>query len=204
MSLSNVLPFLLLFTLTLPLRAQTPQQAALVVQSGDGRVETACISFTEAEISGLDLLLRSGLDVVTEVQGMGALVCRIGETGCAADDCLCQCKGGGNCTYWSYWNQTDGEWRYAQTGAGRFPVTHGMVQGWSWGPGLVDTAVVPPAVSFSDICQGVATAASATAPDGYPGPSDNTVVAWLPYVAFLAIVALLGLFIWRLRQRSSA
>lgn len=135
------------------LAAQNPNRAALVVRSGDQQVETACVAFNETEITGLDLLLRSGLDVAIEAQGLGALVCSIEGTGCGADDCWCQCKGGGDCVYWSYWLQDSGSWQYAQIGSMMTKVKPGTIQGWSWGPGAVNAAIAPPPLSFADVCQ---------------------------------------------------
>ncbi len=132
--------------------AQGDNQAALVVRFGDGNVQTRCVSFSESQITGYDLLVRSGLDVVADVQGMGALVCGIGGTGCPANNCLCQCSGA-DCVYWSYWLQNGGAWQYSAGGSGMVPVTHGAVQGWSWGPGSVSAAVPPPVTSFEAVCQ---------------------------------------------------
>lgn len=134
------------------LAAQNPNRAALVVRSGDQQVQTACVEFSEPEISGLDLLLRSGLDVEIEAQGLGALVCSIDGTGCGAEDCWCQCKGGGDCIYWSYWLRPNGGWQYAQIGSIMTKVTSGSIQGWSWGPGAVNAAIAPPPMDFEDVC----------------------------------------------------
>jgi hypothetical protein len=134
------------------LLAQGPNKAALVVRSGDQQVQTACVEFSEPQISGLDLILRSGLDITIEAQGMGALVCRIEGTGCDAGDCWCQCKGGGDCVYWSYWHQVNGNWQYGQIGSTMVQVGNGAVQGWSWGPGSVNAAIAPPVMSFDDVC----------------------------------------------------
>ena len=45
--------------------AQESNVAGLIVDYGDGRISYAVIPFDEDEINGLDLLNRSGLDVVT-------------------------------------------------------------------------------------------------------------------------------------------
>jgi hypothetical protein len=163
------------------LAAQGGNQAALVVRYGDGNVETRCIAFSEPQITGYDLLMRSGLEVVADVQGMGALMCSIGGTGCPADNCLCQCQGGGNCVYWSYWQQIGGNWQYSQGGSSMVQVTHGAVHGWSWGPGSVSQAVPPPATSFETVCQVPATATppptltpTATAVPPTPTPTITT------------------------------
>ena len=111
------------------------------------------MEFSEPEITGLDLLLRSDLNVAIEVQGLGALVCSIDGTGCGADDCWCQCKGGGDCIYWSYWLRDSGSWQYAQIGSVMTKVKSGSIQGWSWGPGAVNAAIAPPPLTFADVCE---------------------------------------------------
>jgi hypothetical protein len=132
--------------------AQEGNQAALVIRHSDQSVQTACVDFSEPEISGLELLQRSGINLELDVQGLGAAVCRIGQTGCPANDCWCQCKGGGDCIYWSYWLRAGGQWQYSQGGASTFSVNDGEIQGWSWGPGAVNQAYSPPDLSFKDVC----------------------------------------------------
>lgn len=172
--LRKLLPLLLLGGLILAywppqLAAQDANQAALVVRFGDGNVQTRCVSFDEPQISGYDLLLRSGLDVTADVQGAGALVCAIDGAGCPASNCLCQCQGGGDCIYWSYWLQNGGQWQYSQGGASMVQVQPGAVQGWSWGPGAVNEAIAPPPTAFEDVCQAPVTATSA--PTNTPSPT---------------------------------
>ena len=110
-----LLTLLLLASSTLiyagPLR-QTPNQAALVIVHGDGRVVTRCVGFSEAQITGADLLQRSGLDLNIEASSMGATICRIDGEGCTfpQESCFCQCEGA-SCNYWSYWRWENGEWR---------------------------------------------------------------------------------------------
>lgn len=131
--------------------SQDSNQAALVVRFGDERVETYCIAFEEAEITGYELLERTGLQVDAQEVGMGASVCRVGEVGCAASNCFCECRGG-SCEYWSYWRRSDGAWRYSASGASITAVRAGDVHGWSWGPGSVSEAIAPPDVSFEEVC----------------------------------------------------
>lgn len=197
---------LLLITITVlaywppQLAAQTPNQAALVVRLGDDQVQSACVSFSEPQITGYELLQRSGLDVVVEVQGAGALVCTIDGVGCPANNCLCQCQGGGDCVYWSYWHHAEGDWQYSQGGASVFPVTNGTLNGWSWGPGSVTAALPPPALSFNDVCQADAAAASAPVAVVDEG---QTAVSWLPYLLFTAVIAGLGFLILRTNKPKS-
>jgi hypothetical protein len=167
--------FILVF-LPPQLAAGTDNRAALVVNMGGGNVQTKCVSFSEEQITGYDLLMRSGLDVAADVQGAGAMVCRIDGTGCPADNCMCQCSGGGDCVYWSYWHQISGNWQYSQGGASIYPITNGMVDGWSWGLGAVNQASPPPNLAFEDVCQVPATAtATAVPPTNTPLPTNTPI-----------------------------
>lgn len=127
--------------------AQSPNQVGLVVGMGDGSVVTRCVEFAEAEISGYDLLMRSGLQVVaTQSGGMGLTICQLGGEGCPADNCFCECTGS-VCAYWSYWHLVDGEWSYSSVGANGHRIRSGDVDGWTWGKGDP-----PPVVSLEQIC----------------------------------------------------
>lgn len=154
-------------------RAQSGvNQAGLVVLHGDGHVVTACVAFDEAEISGLQLLQRSGLDLnVDTSNGMGGTVCRINGEGCSTpqESCFCHCTGS-DCAYWSYWRSSAAGWEYSNLGGGNTVVRPGDVDGWVWGPGTVDNAPQPPALALSDICQ--AAAATAT-PSATPAPTET-------------------------------
>ena len=60
------------------MHAQQSNRVGLVVRFGDGSLITRCVEFTESEISGYDLLTRSGLDIVAAFDpGQGAAVCAI-------------------------------------------------------------------------------------------------------------------------------
>ena len=153
--------------------AQTTNRAALVVDYGNGQVQTQCVTFAEEQISGYDLLLRSGLDVAVDVQGMGTLICGIGDVGCPASNCLCPCSGGPNCTYWSYWRQVSGSWQFSQGGASMSIVTNGSVEGWTWGPGGVNQAIPPPNISFDEVCLPPPTATPTATATPIPPPQIN-------------------------------
>lgn len=166
-----LLLFLLLLNTTVALYAQDVNRAALVIQTAAGETVSQCVSFDEPQISGLELLTRSGLAVETSVGGLGAAVCRIAGTGCPADDCFCHCRGP-ECVYWSYWRREEGQWRYAQLGASASQVSPGAVEGWSWGPGSVTEAIAPPLLSFAAVC---GADAAANTPD--KAISDNSLAA---------------------------
>lgn len=193
--------FWLLLLLAMPLLAQArlqdgaPNRAAVVVRVGEDEVETRCVTFDEETISGQELLARSGLDLVLDVSGAGVFVCSIAGEGCPAGNCLCQCRGE-PCTYWSYWRWQEGEWQYAGLGAAATQVSDGAVDGWSWGPGSVTSAIAPPAVSFEDVCAAPSVAASTAAAASAPATTN-----WLPYALFVLLAALLGASLLLLQRR---
>jgi hypothetical protein len=139
------------------IRADGPNQVGLVVVHGDGDVVTKCIEFDEDEISGYDVLDRSGLDLNIEPSGgSGVTVCRIDDEGCSfpEDPCFCQCLGGGtDCIYWSYWQLQGVNWQYSGTGASSHTAGHGDVEGWVWGLGTASEAAPPPVIRFDEICE---------------------------------------------------
>lgn len=156
------------------LMADEPNQAALVVQLGAGQVETRCVAFEQDEVTGADLLARSGLDVILDpASSMGIIVCQIEGKGCAhpAEPCFCQCMGGGECAYWNYFyrDPEQSEWAYSALGAALRKVRHGSVEGWVWGDGH---AAPDAALSFETIC-----APPTPTPTMTPEPTPPTVTA---------------------------
>jgi hypothetical protein len=119
--------------------ARQSNRVGLVVDFGDGRSITQCVTFDETEISGYDVLMRSDLDVATRE----GVICRIQKTGCPTEDCFCAMP-----DYWSYWRliEETGAWQYSSAGAGSTTVHDGAVEGWSWG------SEPPPAPAFHQIC----------------------------------------------------
>jgi len=145
---------LLLAMVGKPGQAGPGAQAGVVVQFGDGRIETRCVAFEGDEISGANLLVQSDLEVIVDVSsGMGITVCQIAGQGCAfpAKPCFCQCMGGGECAYWNYFYQEPGEteWTYSALGAAMRKVRSGSVEAWVWGDGQIPPAVE---VTFEEIC----------------------------------------------------
>lgn len=145
---------------------QTSNKAGVVVQFPDGAAQTYCVEFQGESITGLDLLLKTGLDVKVEVQGLGALICSIGATGCdyPAQTCVCQSYGP-NGVYWAYHHLQDGKWRTSVAGASTYQVKPGAVEGWAWGKGTP-----PPVIPIEQICQ-LATPPTST-PENTPIPTD--------------------------------
>ena len=120
-----------------------PNRAGLVVQFAEGQVATACVRFSEASLTGYDLLVRSGLLVTSLTDpSLGVAVCSIENTGCPAEDCFCAMP-----SYWTYWQTGPSGWAYAVTGAAQSQVVYGSVDAWSWGDGIA-----PEPYSFQDLC----------------------------------------------------
>lgn len=143
---------LLLFLVAGTIVAQESNRVALVVSLGNGEVLTKCVQFVEDEITGYEALSRSGLPFDSTIVGLGASVCRIEEVGCPATNCFCECKGGGPCLYWSYWQVQGGEWKYSQIGATIRTVVDGDIEGWVWDVGTPSEAPPPPPITFDEVC----------------------------------------------------
>jgi hypothetical protein len=134
-----------------------PRRAGLVAHFPDGSNLVKCVQFAEDSLTGEELLLRSGWNVLIDASyGLGGSVCSINGSGCPADDCFCHCRGGGSCEYWAYWHLQGNEWEYSQTGGGAYTVADGAVDGWSWGPGNFQTGTEPPLYTFDQICNPIA------------------------------------------------
>ena len=190
---------LILLISGLPLSAQDANRAALVVRFDDETTISKCVSFGEDQISGYELLERSRLALDVQFEGLGGIVCGIEETGCAAGECLCACKGGGDCVYWSYWLQADEEWHYAQTGATSHSVVNGNVEGWSWGPGSLTYAIEPPLMTFDEIC-----ASPSESQNEAPNIQDESRPSFTTLIVFGGIVVILVVILLTVRRRGPA
>jgi hypothetical protein len=141
-------------------------RAALVVQLKDGTLITRCVSFTEPEITGYDLLRRANLKMIVDVSSGGA-VCKISNSGCnfPAQTCFCDCQNlNQSCVYWIYYHQVAGAWKYSVLGAMGQKVTDGAVHGWVYGAGKTSAGgVEPPLLTFDQVCSADASAAPTTA-----------------------------------------
>ena len=112
--------------------------AGLIVRDAEGRMTYAWVPFGEEEITGIELLRRSGIPIVTV--GFGALgegVCSIGGQGCGVAECrrnVCQVSSA-NAPYWQYFQQDPTDpaiWTWLPLGASSSKVEDGDVFGWSW------------------------------------------------------------------------
>jgi len=124
-------------------------RAGVVVRFGDGTVETACVAFSEEQITGVELLQRSSLVVeIAESPGLGAAVCKIGNDGCPADSCFCDAD-----NFWKYFLGEDGSWSSSLVGASSRTVQAGDLDGWQW-TAIGDEAATPTDISFAEVCPG--------------------------------------------------
>jgi hypothetical protein len=112
--------------------------AGVVVRHDDGELSYGYVGFIEPEISGIELLRRTGLDVVTiAFGGLGEGVCSIDAHGCPSSECRQRvCQGPSNDDpYWQYFRQVSpGDWQPLVLGASSTKVQNGDIDGWSWTP----------------------------------------------------------------------
>jgi hypothetical protein len=162
------------------LAAEPLHYAGVVVYHGDGRTTYALVAFPEEAISGIELLRRSGVDLVTvSFGGLGEGVCQIDGEGCQPGECrrrLCQ-TGDPNSPFWHYVRQTaPGEWSVASLGASATRVRDGEIDGWVW----ASTLPPLPALTIDELARlaGVSGSLPATAAAGaVPTPARHTVYA---------------------------
>ena len=135
-------------------RAATPAThlngAGLVIKHGDGRVLYFYIQFSEPQITGEQLLERSGVQLdETPYSSLGVGICRIDGEGCPSTDCFCKSYAVPS-VYWRYYSLNSvGSWVYRVTGPAGRVVHDGDVDGWSWSGADNDL----PATSIDAIAQ---------------------------------------------------
>lgn len=196
----GLLVFILIWPVT-AVHAQQDGRAGLVIVGEDGEAQTTCVALPEGEMSGFDLLNRSGLDVTVDVSGAGTAVCAIEGTGCPANDCFCACPGGSDCTYWSYWLATGDEWQYARAGASQVRVKDGDIQGWTWGAGSLTDATQPPMIAFDEICAETGEPVTVNGDQGTDTERTTGGAGWLVWV--LTVLGGLGAAVfWLARRRA--
>ncbi|MEF3273980.1 MAG: hypothetical protein K6356_06190 [Chloroflexus sp.] len=164
-------------------------RAGVVVRFGNGEVVTACIEFSEPSISGLELLERSGLPVISQQSSIGVAVCKIGRDGCdyPATSCFCA-REQGRVVYWAFYRREAGSWRYSNLGASNVRVNDGDVHGWAWGPGDASSGAMPPELELADICQPATITLSPTATIA-PTATATPVAAIVPTATATPVVA---------------
>lgn len=161
-------------------------EAGLVVDYGDGRVETYCVALGDTEsVSGDELLELAGL----EINELSGLLCSIEGSGCehegTFDSCTCECDWGSGeaCIYWALFSRApdDDRWRYSPTSVDGLRAADGDLHGWSWGEGGPGWGDAPPPLAFADVCGAPATPEPAPeAVAATPEPTPDAVAAGQP------------------------
>jgi hypothetical protein len=157
--------------------AQTVNQAGLVVHFSDDKIDTYCISFTEDNITGEDLLDQYSIEMNVPIEKMfypinGAAICKIGNVGCPSDDCFCDSPPNN----WSYWYQQDEEWIYSSVGASNRNLLDGDVDGWHWGAPLNH----PELITLEEICNPTPTPTSTPTLTYTPKPTNTPIPTKIP------------------------
>lgn len=167
---------------------ERPRGAGLVVRHGDGRTLYVFVPFEDPEISGADLLQRSGLALVVAPYGtLGLAVCGLDNEGCPASDCFCQSRRTPS-IYWHYQRlETTGRWVGNPIGPTSRVIHDGDVDGWAWG---ADNLSLPATTidgiarlsGFESIAAPSPSAAGSVAPQGsaVAGPSPAGVGEIVP------------------------
>lgn len=130
-----------------------PDVAGLVIDYGNGTQTYALIPLGNQTLTGLDLLERSGLDLLTLGSGgWGVAVCAIEDVGCDLSACrarLCQTSDPTS-PYWQYLRAPDdpgSAWAFSNQGASSSTITGGEVYAWFW----LGTRPTTPAVTIDEI-----------------------------------------------------
>jgi len=169
---------------TVPVAAQRPNGAGLVVRFDDGAVVYAYVQFEEESISSEDLLIRSGLSiVVAPFAGLGSGICKIQDTGCPSDDCFCASYSQ-PAFFWHFYSQSESGWAEQLSGASAQSVSDGDVDGWSWTAGdsglpftTVEEIALLNGVDLSEPTPTATSTATATATTPPPATATATVLA---------------------------
>ncbi|MGL4649833.1 MAG: hypothetical protein ACRC1H_10525, partial [Caldilineaceae bacterium] len=112
--------------------------AWVVVETGGGQSLVRPITAT-LPVSGLAVLLASGLEVTVAETDFGPAVCAIEGVGCPAEDCFCNAN-----EFWNYSFWDGAAWVGYPVGASSSTITQtGAVEGWRWGNFEGAQAVTP-------------------------------------------------------------
>jgi hypothetical protein len=161
---------------------QAGNQAGLVIDFGNGRVETFCIDLGgDGQMTGEELLLASGLPVVIEYSGgRGGAVCTIDGVGSSfpSEPCFAQCTllPGEACLYWSFSRMADSGWALSPLGGSSVTARPGDVHGWAWGEGSRAQGAFPPVRRFAEVCApGQTTPWPTLTPSNTPVPTNTPI-----------------------------
>lgn len=211
--LALLIALLLSITTLAPVLATPLNAAGLVIDFGGGRITYAYVPFAEEKLSGIELLKRARVSLLTVTfGGLGDAVCTIDDTGCGVSDCrqrLCQ-TGDPKSPFWHYLRaNAAGSWMLVATGPSAPTVRNGDIDGWAW---TGDTPALPVitmaqlvartgAPPLARAASGKVPSAAVLATGPQPGRTAQSVRQYLlGGVALLLVAALGGAAIWRSRR----
>jgi len=141
--------------------------AALVIQHASGSVITRCVAFAEDQITGLQLVERSGVQY--DVQSFGS----IGSATCQLDREPVTVPPGcfGSGPYWQYFHGRGAGWQTSALGASSSGLHDGDMDGWRYAVGANQA---PRVVAFASVCGAPAPPPAARATPVAPGPNQAT------------------------------
>jgi hypothetical protein len=130
--------------------------AALVIQHASGSVITRCVAFAEDQISGLQLVQRSGVEYEAQAFGsMGGAMCQLDrEPSTVPPGCF------GSGPYWQYFHRGGAGWQTSALGASSSALHDGDTDGWRYAAGANQA---PGNVAFASVCGAPAQPAAASA-----------------------------------------
>jgi hypothetical protein len=172
--------------------AAAPHAAGLMIDYGNGTRTWIWVPFSSDEISMMEMLRSSDLDLVTVgFGGLGDAVCQIETTGCGVSECRTRmCQTSSASPFWRLLWLDDAEWRMAGNGAEGTMVDDGGVVAMSWSASMPTL----PVVTTDDIAARVgvdpanAPLATVTQTFGETGSASGTTQSWLPAVGSLSVV----------------
>ena len=121
--------------------AGAPHRAYLVVEHSGGKSVQRCVGFQGDQISGDDLMTRSGVEFQTQTfSGMGKAVCQIDNEPAQFSECFPKDK-----PYWAlYVERGDGGWQQAQTSYSQVSLKDGGALGWEYESSTASPPPPPP------------------------------------------------------------
>jgi cell division septation protein DedD len=119
--------------------------AALVIQHSSGSLITRCVAFAEAQITGLQLVQRSGVSYTAQDFGsIGSAMCQLDREPSTVP---AGCFGSGR--YWQYFHRQGGAWQASMVGASSSTLHDGDMDGWRYAAGAAQS---PAIIAFQAVC----------------------------------------------------
>jgi len=120
-------------------------RAGLAIEHASGRLVTRCVTFMEDQLSGFDLVQRSGVPYRAQTYGsLGQAICQLdGEPSPVPGNCL------GTGQSWVYEHRTATGWVQSQIGASGWMLHDGDMDGWRYAGGAAQTL---PALTLAQVC----------------------------------------------------